>query len=72
MSNPWIAIGALALVAGWLGADLVAQALRATTFFHGDPALTFFLVAGAFGLALLAVGRLAVVLAVAAVDARSD
>ncbi|MFC7165719.1 DUF3054 domain-containing protein [Halospeciosus flavus] len=37
----------------WLAADAVAQALRALPFFHGDAALTFYLVAAAFGGALL-------------------
>jgi ethanolamine transporter EutH len=37
----------------WIGAAIVAQALRATALFHGDAALTFFLVSVGVGLALL-------------------
>lgn len=39
--------------AAWLGADLLAQALRATETFRGDADPVFFLVAGSVGLALL-------------------
>ncbi|MFB6185043.1 MAG: DUF3054 domain-containing protein [Haloarculaceae archaeon] len=39
----------------WVGADLLAQLLRATPLFHGDAAVTFFLVAAAAG-GLLIVG----------------
>lgn len=45
-----------ALVA-WLGADLVGQGLRATAVFGGNAAVTFFLVALAFGGLLLTAWR---------------
>jgi hypothetical protein len=44
----------------WFLADLIAQLLRATAFFHGDAALTFYLVAAAVGGLLLASWRAAV------------
>ncbi|MFB6113831.1 MAG: DUF3054 domain-containing protein [Halodesulfurarchaeum sp.] len=51
-SNAQSAIG-LALLS-WLGADAIAQGLRATTLVHGNASISFFVVAGAFGGALLA------------------
>lgn len=50
----------LRTVGGWLGADVVAQALRATATFHGDANPVFFAVAGGVGATLLLVGRFAV------------
>ncbi|MEA5387300.1 DUF3054 domain-containing protein [Haloarculaceae archaeon H-GB11] len=44
----------------WIGADLVAQSLRATSLFHGDAAVTFFLVAAAVGGFFLTGWRVAV------------
>jgi len=46
-------------VPAWVGAALVAQAIRATPMFHGDAALTFFLVSVGVGLALLVPWRVA-------------
>lgn len=50
------------LVAGgtWIVAALIGQALRATTLFHGDFAVTFTLVSIAIGLVLLLPWRIAV------------
>lgn len=42
---------------GWLGADVVAQALRGTAFFHGGADPTFFMVAGVVGGTLLVLVR---------------
>jgi len=47
-------------VAAWIGAAVVAQALRATAVFHGDAALPFFLVSVAIGSVLLIPWRVAV------------
>lgn len=44
----------------WVGADVVAQALRATPAFHGNAAVPFFLVAAAVGGALLTGWRVVV------------
>lgn len=44
-------------VVGWAFADAIAQALRATEFFPGNAALSFYLVALVFGGALLGLWR---------------
>lgn len=51
----------LATAPAWLLADLAAMALRATTLFHGDAAVTLYLVAGVVGLGLLSAWRLAAI-----------
>ncbi|MFB6082798.1 MAG: DUF3054 domain-containing protein [Halorientalis sp.] len=50
------------LLGAWLGADAVAQALRATPIFPGDAALTFAVVAFLVGGVLLVVWRLTLAL----------
>ena len=46
-------------VPAWIGGAAIAQAVRATSLFHGDAAVTFFLVSSAVGLALLVPWRMA-------------
>lgn len=54
----------VATTIGWLGADAVGQAIRATAAFPGDAATTFFLVAFGVTLLLLLVWRLPLLLLV--------
>jgi len=46
-------------VPAWVGAALVAQAVRATSLVHGGAAVTFYLVSVGVGLALLVPWRVA-------------
>lgn len=50
----------ITVVGAWLVADVVAQALRSTAYFHGDGALTFAIVAFLVGGVLLVGWRVAV------------
>ncbi|MFB6124910.1 MAG: DUF3054 domain-containing protein [Halanaeroarchaeum sp.] len=55
LSDRWLAIGFPVLA--WVGADAIAQLLRSTRYFEGNAALSFYLVALAFGGLLLGAWR---------------
>lgn len=53
-SHRW-AVGTAVLT--WVGADVIAQGIRSTSFVHGNASSSFFLVAAISGGAMLAVWR---------------
>ena len=55
VASPFSAVGTA--LGGWIGATVVANALRATTVFHGTASVSFALVAAGFGGAMMAVWR---------------
>ncbi|MFB6185288.1 MAG: DUF3054 domain-containing protein [Halobacteriaceae archaeon] len=47
-------------IISWIGADIIAQLLRLTTYFHGGTPLSFIVVTMGFGSLFISVGRLLV------------